>query len=150
MELSTPSFVNGRIPKDFTCDGADRSPELTWTQPPAGTRTLALLVTDPDAPAGTWVHWVLYNVPSGMRGLAAAVPRQDRLADGSHQGRNDFGRIGYGGPCPPGRSVHRYVFELFALDTALQLPPGTTRNQLERAMEGHILAHAELLGRYGR
>ena len=150
MKLTTSSFHNGLVPRDFTCDGADRSPRLHWTAPPEGTKSLALIVTDPDAPAGTWVHWVLYNLPATARELPEDLPKRAHLPDGSLQGQNDFGSIGYGGPCPPRGSTHRYVFELYALDALLSLQPGATRAQLEKAMQGHVLALGELMGRYGR
>ena len=150
MELTASSFHDGQIPREFTCDGGDNSPQLAWTEPPQGTRTLALIVTDPDAPVGTWVHWVLYNLPPNLRELPQALPAQPQLPDGSRQGLNDFGRIGYGGPCPPRHSVHRYFFHLYALNAALNVPPQATRKQVEAAMQGHILASAELVARYER
>ena len=103
-----------------------------------------------DAPIGQFVHWVIYDLPAGVRELPEALPAQEQFADGSRQGTNDFGRIGYGGPCPPGSSRHRYVFRLYALDRKLNLPAGATRSQAEEAMKGHILAHGELIGRYQR
>jgi len=150
MELTSSSFQDGRIPKQFTCDGADSSPHLAWTAPPATTKSLALLVTDPDAPVGTWVHWVLYNLPATARDLPIGVQKAQYFGDGSRQGRNDFGKIGYGGPCPPPGTNHRYFFRLYALDIELNLSPGATRDQLEAAIQGHILAHGELIARYGR
>ena len=150
MELTTSSFHDGRIPPEFTCDGADRSPQLAWTAPPAATKSLTLIVTDPDAPGGTFVHWVLYNLPTTLTELYTGVPTQAQLSDGSRQGRNDFGRTGYGGPCPPSHSTHRYIFDLYALDISLSLQPGATRQQVESAIKGHIQAHAQLIGRYGR
>jgi Raf kinase inhibitor-like YbhB/YbcL family protein len=150
IHLNSSAFQGGRIPAAYTCDGANTSPGLTWTAPPSATRTFALVVTDPDAPAGTWVHWVLYNLPAATRSLPEAVPTQDQLSDGTRQGRNDFGKIGYGGPCPPGHSEHRYVFDLYAVDTVLGLSAGATRQQVEDALKGHILARGELVGRYNR
>jgi Raf kinase inhibitor-like YbhB/YbcL family protein len=150
MELTSSSFQDGKIPRQFTCDGADASPHLSWTAPPPATKSLALLVTDPDAPAGTWVHWVLYDLSATARELPMGVQKVQNLGDGTRQGRNDFGRIGYGGPCPPPGPAHRYFFRLYALDTQLNLSPGATRDQLEAAMQGHILAQAELVARYGR
>lgn len=150
MNMTSPSFRDGRIPKDFTCDGANKSPRLKWSEPPAGAKSLALIATDPDAPIGTFVHWVLYNLPAGTRELDEALPTPGQLADGSRQGRNDFGNTGYGGPCPPRGSTHRYFFELYALDEPLKLPAGETREQVEKAMQGHILARGELIARYGR
>jgi Raf kinase inhibitor-like YbhB/YbcL family protein len=151
MQLASPDFLyGGTIPKDFTCDGADRSPQLVWTQPPSGTAAFALIADDPDAPVGTWVHWVLYDLPATATGLARGVPKTERLADGSIQGRNDFKRIGYGGPCPPAGKPHRYFFKLYALDKKLRLAGGVTKQEVERAMHGHIVGQAELMGIYGR
>jgi Raf kinase inhibitor-like YbhB/YbcL family protein len=150
MELTSPGIRNGEVQKKFTCDGADVSPELSWSAPPAGTKSFALLVIDPDAPVGEFVHWVLYDLPAEKRGLPEGVPKEKELADGSRQGKNDFDNFGYGGPCPPGHSAHRYIFSLYALDTKLSLPAGATRMQVEQALKGHILARGELTGRYHR
>ena len=153
MALKVESLAfspGGDIPRQHTCDGPDLSPPLRWSEPPAGTQSLALICDDPDAPAGTWVHWVLYRIPASARGLPEGVPKRETLADGSRQGRNDFGKVGYGGPCPPRGPKHRYFFKLYALDTVLDLPPGATKAELLKAMEGHILAQGELMGRYGR
>jgi Raf kinase inhibitor-like YbhB/YbcL family protein len=138
----------GDIPKKFTCDGPDSSPPLTWTDPPSGTQAFALIVDDPDAPAGTWVHWILYNLPASARGLPEAVAKDRQLSDGARQGRNDFGKFGYNGPCPPRGAPHRYFFKLYALDCRVNLKPGATKSELERAMKGHMLAEAELAGRF--
>ncbi len=151
MHLSTPAFTpDSDIPAAFTCDGSDLSPALTWTAPPEGTRSFALVVEDPDAPRGTWVHWVLYDVPAVERELREGAASNGHLPAGAHQGRNDFGKIGYGGPCPPPGRPHRYYFRLYALDAELGLKAGVTRAQLDRSMRGHVLASAELMGRYGR
>jgi Raf kinase inhibitor-like YbhB/YbcL family protein len=150
MALSSASFVDGAIPKKFTCDGADLSPSLAWAAPPAATQSLALTVTDPDAPLGSFVHWVLYDLPASRRELAEGLPKQDPLPDGTRQGQNEFDKTGYGGPCPPGTSTHHYVFALYAVDTRLNLPAGTTRKQLEDALKDHVLAHGELIGTYHR
>ena len=151
LELKTTAFApGGAIPKKFTCDGPDVSPALTWTEPPAGTQSFALVMDDPDAPVGTWVHWVLYDLPAGARELAENVPKSEELASGARQGRNDFRKIGYGGPCPPPGPAHRYFFKLYALDAKLNLKAGTTKADVEKTMKGHILAQAELVGRYGR
>lgn len=150
MNLTSTSFQGDRIPAKFTCNGAGISPQLAWTAPPAWTVSLALIVTDPDAPGRTFVHWVLYDLPAGTRSLPEAPPSQGELPDGSLQGRNDFGNLGYGGPCPPGQSPHHYVFTLYALDAKLNLPVGATRAQVEAAMQGHILARGELIGLYQR
>ena len=150
MELTSKSMRDGQVPKEFTCDGADRSPHLAWSAVPAGTKSFALIASDPDAPVGTFVHWVLYNLPGTALDLAEGLPKQARLADGSLQGQNDFGNTGYGGPCPPRGSTHRYFFELYALDGPLSLAPGASMAQLETAMRGHVLARGELMARYGR
>jgi Raf kinase inhibitor-like YbhB/YbcL family protein len=149
--LTTTAFApGGSIPARFTCDGADLSPDLAWSGAPAATRSLALIADDPDAPAGTWTHWLLWNIPTASSSLPAGVPKQASLSNGTAQGRSSFRRIGYGGPCPPPGKPHRYFFKLYALDTALNLQPGASRDELERALEGHVLAHAELMGLYGR
>jgi hypothetical protein len=151
FELKTAAFApGGSIPKKFTCDGPDLSPALTWGDPPAGTESFALIMDDPDAPVGTWVHWVLYDLPATARELAENVPKSEELAGGPRQGRNDFRKIGYGGPCPPPGAPHRYFFKLYALDAKLNLKAGATKADVERAMKGHILVQAELMGRYGR
>lgn len=151
MQLKTSAFANGGdIPSIFTCDGADDSPALQWTEPPVPTQSFALIVDDPDAPRGTWVHWVLYDLPATARELPEGVPPEATLPSGARQGRNDFKKIGYGGPCPPPGPAHRYFFRLFALDRALGLQPGARRADVDRAMEGHILARAEVMGRYRR
>jgi Raf kinase inhibitor-like YbhB/YbcL family protein len=151
LELTSSRFRGGElIPKQFTCDGGDTSPELAWSAPPKGTQSFALIVIDPDAPLSSFVHWVLYDLPAEKRELPEGLPQQKQLPDGSRQGRNDFDKIGYGGPCPPGKSAHRYVFRLYALDVRLNLPAGATRKQVERALKGHVLAGRELMGRYGR
>ena len=148
FSLTTSAFPGGVIPKKFTCDGADVSPALAWTDPPRGTASFALIADDPDAPAGTWVHWVIYDLPATARGLPEGVPRDPQHRDGSRQGRNDFGKIGYNGPCPPRRSVHRYYFKLYALGRRMDLKPGASKSDVERAMKGHILAQAELVGTF--
>ena len=150
LELTSSSIPSSEIPRKFTCDDADTSPALTWGTPPAGTQSLALIVTDPDAPRGSFTHWILYDVPPSTRELQEGVAKQAELPDGSRQGRNDFGNTGYGGPCPPGGSPHRYIFSLYALDSKLNLPPGASRKQVEGAMKGHVLAQGELTGKYHR
>lgn len=147
---STAFRSGGDIPKKFTCEGADVSPALTWDDPPAGTQSFALIADDPDAPAGTWVHWVAFDLPGSTRQLAEGMPKVEDLAGGGPQGVNDFGSAGYGGPCPPPGKPHRYFFKLYALDTKLKLKTGATKQAVERAMEGHILAEAQLMGRYKR
>jgi len=151
VKLTTTAFSpGGDIPKPFTCDGSDSSPALAWTSPPAGTQTFALVVDDPDAPGRTWVHWLLYDLPATARELSEGIARGGTVRAGGHQGRNDFGKIGYGGPCPPPGTTHRYYFRLHALDAKLGLEPGASRADVDRAMRGHILASAELMGRYRR
>jgi len=149
--ISSTSFSNGGdIAKKFTCDGADVSPQLAWSDPPAGTKSLVLLADDPDAPVGNWNHWVLWNLPAESRQLAENVDKTGQLPDGSRQGLNDFRKTGYNGPCPPPGKPHRYYFKIFALDTKLDLKSSTGKHELEAAMKGHILAQAEWMGRYGR
>jgi hypothetical protein len=150
LTLSSASLQDGRVPRENTCDGNDASPPLKWTAPPSGTKSFALTVTDPDAPSGTFTHWVLFNLPADRSSLPAGVPKQGQLADGSRQGRNDFGKVGYGGPCPPRGAPHRYVFTLYALDRELEVTAGAARSQVESTMNGHVLARSELTARYGR
>ena len=151
LELYSRSFAaGGNIPQKYTCDGEDVSPELHWDEPPAGTKSFALIADDPDAPGGTWVHWVLFNLPAQTRSLPEGVPKMDSLENGAAHGRNDFRKIGYGGPCPPPGKPHRYFFKLYALDTTLNLKPGATKADVERAMQGHILGQGEWMGKYGR
>ena len=151
LTISSPSFTNGgNIAQKFTCDGADVSPQLSWNEPPAGTKTFVLLVDDPDAPVGNWNHWTMWNVPAATRSLREGLRKDAELPDGSRQGQNDFRRTGYNGPCPPSGRPHRYYFKLYALDTKLDLKPGATKKDVEAAMKGHILAQAEWMGRYGR
>ena len=151
FELTSSAFqAGGTIPRPHTCDGTDASPALTWSDPPPGTASFALVCDDPDAPVGTWVHWVLYELPPSARQLPEGVPTEPLLKDGSRQGTNDFKRTGYGGPCPPPGKPHRYFFRLYALDTSLRLAPGKTKAELLKAMEGHVKGQAELVGRYSR
>jgi Raf kinase inhibitor-like YbhB/YbcL family protein len=150
FELTSTAFAaSAPIPGQYTCDGDDVSPPLQWSEPPAGTQGFALIADDPDAPAGTWVHWVLYNLPVQARSLPPALSDDAELSDGSRHGSNGWQRLGYGGPCPPS-GTHRYFFRLYALDAALNLAPGETKEALLAAMEGHILAQAELMGVYTR
>jgi Raf kinase inhibitor-like YbhB/YbcL family protein len=151
FSITSPSFsAGGAIPKKFTCDGPDVSPQLSWKGAPAGTQTFALIVDDPDSPVGTWVHWVLYDVPANTTELPEGLEKKEQLAGGALQGRNDFHKTGYGGPCPPAGKPHRYFFKLYALDTKLNLRAGATKPDVERAMRSHILDQTELMGRYGR
>ena len=150
LEITSSAFSEGEmIPTGYTCDGPDVSPDLAWTGVPETTQSLALICDDPDAPMGTWVHWVLFNIPPGARGLPGEISPDAALENGARHGTNDFGRLGYGGPCPPG-GTHRYFFKLYALDTELDLASGITKAQLIEAMEGHILAEAQLMGTYNR
>ena len=152
MQITSPSFKNQKsIPRKFSCDGADISPQLDWSGVPEGTRSFALIVDDPDAPDPanpkmTWVHWVLYNIPATARSLPEGVKDSD-LPEGTLQGLNDWKKTGYGGPCPP-IGKHRYFHKLYALDTVLTDLGRPTKAKLEKAMEGHILAKAELVGFY--
>ena len=151
IELSSTAFQPGAtIPQQYTGDGADRSPPLRWSETPSGTTSLAVICDDPDAPRGTWVHWVLFNLPAPTRALEEGMPPTATLDNGATQGRNDFGNTGYGGPAPPPGRPHRYVFTLYALDVAVDLSPGVTKAQLLGAMKGHVLAEGQLVGTYGR
>ena len=150
FELTSTAFAPGEpIPQKYTCDGEDISPPLQWSDPPQGTQSFALIADDPDAPIGTWVHWVLYNLPAEARALPEAVPPDAELPDGSRHGQNGWRKLGYGGPCPPS-GTHRYFFKLYALDTVLDLAAGASKKQVLQAMEGHILAQTELMGVYTR
>ncbi len=150
LALTSPAFAaGGEIPRKYTCDGEDVSPPLEWGAPPAGTQSLALIMDDPDAPMGTWDHWLLYNLPADARSLPEGVAPDATRPDGSRHGKNSWGRVGYGGPCPPG-GQHRYFFRLYALDIPLDLPAGANKAQLLAAMSGHILAQGELMGTYRR
>jgi Raf kinase inhibitor-like YbhB/YbcL family protein len=150
MKIKSTAFEEGGlIPSEFTCDGADVSPPLSWSSVPAGTESLALISDDPDAPVGIWVHWVIYNIPPTAAGLPKVIPGDEKLENGAIQGKSDFGKVGYGGLCPPS-GTHRYYFKLYALDTVLNLEPGATRDQLLKAMDGKILAECQLMGRYKR
>lgn len=150
ISLTSTSLQDGRVPREFTCDGEDKSPPLSWQAPPSGTETLALTVTDPDAPGGTFTHWVLYNLPANISRLPEGVPKQGQLADGSREGKTDFGKVGYYGPCPPPGKPHRYVFTLYALDSKLDVPAGAPRAHVESAIRGHVVARGELTASYGR
>ncbi|MGD2270059.1 MAG: YbhB/YbcL family Raf kinase inhibitor-like protein [Desulfobacterales bacterium] len=150
IKITSSAFSEGgMIPKRYTCDSEDVSPDLAWSGIPQGTKSIALICDDPDAPMGTWVHWVLFDLPAESTELPAAIPSDNTLSSGAVHGKNDFGRLGYGGPCPPG-GTHRYYFKLYALDTQLNLGSGITKNQLLDAMEGHILAQGQLMGKYKR
>jgi Raf kinase inhibitor-like YbhB/YbcL family protein len=150
LKVTSAAFAEGAaIPSQYTCDGRNVSPPLTWEGVPASAKTLALIADDPDAQRGVWTHWVVFNLPASERGLTEAVPATETLANGAKQGKNDFGNAGYGGPCPPS-GTHRYYFKLYALDGALSLPSDATKDQLLKAMEDHIVAEGQLMGRYQR
>jgi Raf kinase inhibitor-like YbhB/YbcL family protein len=150
IELTSNAFVQGQpIPAKYTCTGENVSPALSWGEPPAGSQSFALIMDDPDAPGGTWVHWVLFNIPASARGLPESFPANATLPDGSMSGDSSFGSPGYGGPCPPS-GTHRYFFKLYALDEMLGIPPHANKGELEKAMVGHILAQGELMGTFTR
>ena len=152
MEINITSTAfeeGGMIPAKYTCDQEDVSPPLAWDSVPEGTKSLALICDDPDAPMGTWVHWVLFNLSSETKELQENIPHDEVLSSGSKQGKNDFQKIGYGGPCPPG-GIHRYYFKIYALDIVLYLDAGIIKSDLLKAMEGHILAEGQLMGKYRR
>jgi len=150
MILTSPSFLDGKtIPADFTCDGRDITPPLEWSDAPENSTQFALLMDDPDAPGGTWSHWVMYGIPANHSRLEESIPATPDLPDGSRQGRNSWGRIGYGGPCPPS-GIHRYVFRLFALSNAPNMETGLSSSRVMVAIRNHILAEAHLTGLYQR
>jgi len=152
MEIKVTSTAfeeGGLIPKQYTCDGADISPPLAWESIPEATKSIALIADDPDAPGKIWVHWVIYDLPADTRALPEHVPTLRTLPDGSRQGTNDFGKIGYGGPCPPS-GTHRYYFKVYALDTTLGIDPGVKKADLLKTIESHILAKGQLMGKYAR
>jgi Raf kinase inhibitor-like YbhB/YbcL family protein len=150
MNLTSSAFAQGQpIPAQYSCDGKGVSVPLAWTDVPAAAKSLALIMDDPDAPSGTFVHWVIYNIPASSGSLAENISGAANLADGSLQGKNSAARTGYTGPCPPG-GTHRYFFKLYALDTMLSLASGAGKNDLLKAMQGHILAQGELMGTFSR
>jgi len=150
IKLTSSAFKEGEaIPRQHTCDGVNISPPLEWTGVPKTARTLAIIADDPDAPGGTWVHWVVYNLPADIIGLVENLPATENLKAGGLSGKNDFGNAGYGGPCPPS-GTHRYFFKIYALDGELPLKAGATKAEVEKAMEGHILAQGQLMGTYRR
>jgi Raf kinase inhibitor-like YbhB/YbcL family protein len=155
LTLTSSAFAaNSTIPKEFTCDGVDDSPPLAWQGAPQGTKSFAIIMDDPDAPPGTWVHWILFNIPSDTQALGRAVEKKETLKSGAKHGLvwgvNDFSRVGYFGPCPPPGKPHRYFFKLYALDGTLNLPAKATKAQVEATMKGHVLGEASLVGLYGR
>jgi Raf kinase inhibitor-like YbhB/YbcL family protein len=151
MKIVSPAFADGApVPVEHTCEGNGSSPGLVWSEIPVNTRSFALICDDPDAPRGTWVHWVLFNLPADAVELAPAVPPAPELPSAARQGINDSGNVGYGGPCPPRGRPHRYFFRLYALDCTLNLAPGVKRPDLDQAMAGHVLADATLMGTFQR
>ena len=151
MQLTSTAFTEAQpIPSKYTCDGENISPPLSWNGVPTGTKSLALIVDDPDAPAGIWVHWVVYDLPATASELPEGLPKSQYVPGGAKQGLNDFKHLGYGGPCPPAGKAHRYYLKLYALDRVLELKPGSTKQEVERAMEKHTLAHGQLMGTYKR
>ena len=151
LEVTSREFRHGDpIPPRHTCDGENLSPSLAWSGVPVETRSFALVCDDPDAPRGTWVHWLLYNLPADTCELGPGIPNDPELPSHARHGTTDFGDVGYGGPCPPAGKPHRYFFRLHALDTSLNLAPGVDRAELEEAMAGHVLAVGTLMGTYER
>ena len=150
MKITSSSFKEGDlIPSKYTCDGDNVSPQLSWVGAPENTKSFAVISDDPDAPAGIWVHWVIFNIPSGVNELSENLPKDKNLENKAIQGVNDFGNNGYDGPCPPG-GTHRYYFKLYALDAQLSKEKNMTKAQLLKSMEGHILGQAEIMGKYKR
>lgn len=148
ISIRSSAFAEGTgIPSAYTCDGEDISPPLEWSDAPDTTQSFAVICDDPDAPNGTWVHWIIYDIPADTNGIDEKQPHNKALSNGAKQGMNDFKNIGYGGPCPP-RGTHRYFFRIYALDTQLGLGPGASKDDLVRAMEGHILEEGSLKGKY--
>jgi Raf kinase inhibitor-like YbhB/YbcL family protein len=151
IKIISTAFSEGNpIPKKYTCDAQDASPPLAWSGAPAETKSLALIVDDPDAPVGTWVHWVIYNLPPMLTELKEGIAKTPTVEGGGIQGNNDFRKVGYGGPCPPRGKPHRYFFKLYALDQMLELKSGASKADVEKAMRGHILAQGQLIGTYSR
>ena len=151
LSLSSPAFEKGDgIPTKYTCEGQDVSPPLAWSEPPEGTQSFVLIMDDLDAPVGVFTHWVIFNIPPDTGGLPEAVPTQSQLTSGALQGKNDFGRIGYGGPCPPPGRLHRYQFSLYALGQSLDLKLDASKKQVVDAMQGHVLAQGQLTDTYQR
>lgn len=150
IKLTSTAFKEGElIPRQHTCDGVNVSPSLEWSGVPKSAKTIAIVADDPDAPSGTWVHWVLYDLPADNIGMVENLPATDELRAGGFQGKNDFGKIGYGGPCPPS-GTHRYFFKIYALDSELSLKAGATKAEVEKSMEGHVVSQGQLMGTYRR
>jgi Raf kinase inhibitor-like YbhB/YbcL family protein len=149
--LQSSAFpAGGEIPAQYTCSGAGKSPKLAWTNVPGGTQTLVLIVDDPDAPSGTFTHWILYNLDPRTKQLPEGLPNTEQVLTGASQGHNDFGRLGYGGPCPPPGKPHRYFFRLYALNAKLKVPTGAVRQEIEGVMNGHIIGQAVWMGTFKR
>ncbi len=150
IKITSSAFGNGEsIPVKYTCDGENVSPPLKWSNVPQGTKSFAIINDDPDAPMGTWVHWVIYNIPANVMELAERIPPSQKLNNGALQGKNSWGKIGYGGPCPPS-GTHRYFFKIYALDKTLDIGPGASKEEILKAIKGHILAEGQLYGKYSR
>jgi len=150
IKLISSAFEEGQaIPRHYTCDGVNISPPLEWSGVPKNAKTITIIGDDPDASSGTWVHWVLFNLPADRIGLIESIPPTEKMPGGGWQGKNDFGNIGYGGPCPP-RGTHHYLFKLYAVDIELTMKAGATKADLLKAMEGHVLAQGQLMGTYSR
>lgn len=151
MQVTSTAFRDGEtIPGQYTADGKNVSPPVRWAGAPKGVKSFAVICEDPDAPRGTWIHWVLFNVPADRHELPEAVPADQDVLQGARQGTNSFKKIGYGGPDPPRGKPHHYLFKVYALDATLDLPAGATQEQLVTAMQGHVLAQGQLTGLYGR
>jgi hypothetical protein len=151
LSLSSTAFHDGStIPDKYTCQREDISPPLSWSKPPAGTRSLALIMDDLDSSGGRFTHWVIFNIPADVRELPEAVSIQSDLPVSIPEGKNDFGKVGYGGPCPPSGKAHRYQFTLYAMDDTLSLEVGASKARVLDAIEGHILAQGQLIGTYQR
>ena len=151
LKVASSSFTAGKsLPIEFTCEGGDYSPALSWSGVPAGAKTISLICEDPDAPGGTWTHWVLFNLPAATTSLAEKTPTSATLPGGARQGTNDFHRIGYSGPCPPPGKTHHYIFKVYALDFELDLKSGANRQELLHAISGHVIAQGQIIGTYER
>jgi len=151
LQVTSPAFIEGKeIPVEYTCQGKDISPALKWSGVPTVAKSLVLIADDPDAPMGTWVHWVVFDLPPTTTELTQDTPKSQHLPGGAKHGLNDFKKLGYGGPCPPPGKPHRYFFKLYALDKLLDLKPGATKDDVVKAMEGHVLAEGQLMGTYQR
>ena len=151
LQVTSADIADGAaVPQQFTCDGGSVSPELAWERVPAETRSFTVIVRDPDAPGGTFMHWVIYDLPPKILGVKQGIAAEEQLPDGSMQGVNSDKGIGYYGPCPPAGKAHRYEFTVYAVDEMLSVPPGASEEQVMRAMRGHVLAEGTLVGRYGR